>query len=140
LAFLPAGIIAVLVALPVQTEYWHINSALFGRDAVKEAIAVFQQKHPDIKVTDRFQQGDYGGPLNNLQAALAAGNPPAVAQIGYNYRLFAFEQVPHVPFESFRVSDPGYDEFINSFVDGVLGLGQDADGVQRANPLAVSVP
>ncbi|HLT58168.1 MAG TPA: ABC transporter substrate-binding protein [Limnochordales bacterium] len=134
------GAAGIAGAQPIHIEYWHINSATFGGAAVKEAVERFQELNPDIRVTDRFQQGDYGGLLNNLQAALAAGNPPAVAQIGYNYRLFAFEQVPHVPFESFRDSDPGYDEFINSFVDGVLGLGQDADGVQRAIPLAVSVP
>jgi len=131
---------AGIAAAQVSIEYWHINSATFGGAAVKEAVERFQELHPDIRVTDRFQQGDYGGLLNNLQAALAAGNPPAVAQIGYNYRLFAFEQVPHVPFETFRDSDPEYETFIASFVEGVLGLGQDASGVQRAIPLAVSVP
>ena len=139
-AFLSAWSMGVAFAQPVQIEYWHINSATFGGDAVKEAIAVFQQKHPDIKVTDRFQQGDYGGLLNNLQAALAAGNPPAVAQIGYNYRLFAFDQIPHTPIASFESIDPEYNAYLDSFVEGILGLGQDENGVQRAIPLAVSVP
>ncbi|HEY8496988.1 MAG TPA: ABC transporter substrate-binding protein [Limnochordales bacterium] len=134
------GTAGIAGAQQVHIEYWHINSATFGGAAVKEAVERFHELHPDIRVTDRFQQGDYGGLLNNLQAALAAGSPPAVAQIGYNYRSFAFEQVPHVPFEAFRDSDPEYDEFISNFVDGVLGLGQDPKGVQRAIPLAVSVP
>jgi multiple sugar transport system substrate-binding protein len=48
-------------------------------------------------VIERFQEGSYGGLLTNLQAAIAAGRPPAVAQIGYNFRLFAFNELPHVP-------------------------------------------
>lgn len=134
------------VALPafaeevITIEYWHINSATLGAKAVEESIARFEALNPNIKVIGRFQEGDYGGLLNNLQTAMAAGNPPAVAQVGYNFRLFAFEQLPHKPISDFAAIDPEYDTFMNSFVDGILGLGQDADGVQRAIPLAISVP
>src|SRR5690606_13703998 len=40
----------------------------------------------------------------------------------------------------FAESDPEYDEFINGFTDGILELGQDSEGVQRAIPLAISSP
>lgn len=124
----------------VTIEYWHINSATLGAKAVEESIARFEELNPHIKVIGRFQEGDYGGLLNNLQTAIAAGNPPAVAQVGYNFRLFAFEQLPHKPIADFAAIDPEYDDFINSFTDGIVELGQDADGLQRAIPLAISVP
>lgn len=134
------GVFATVHAQPVHIEYWHINSATFGGDAVKESVAKFEAINPDVRVTERFQQGDYGGLLNNLQAALAANRPPAVAQVGYNYRSFVFDEVPHIPISSYQDIDPDYDAFVDSFVDGILGLGQDQNGVQRAIPLAVSVP
>lgn len=59
----------------VTIEYWHINSATLGAKAVEESIARFEELNPHIKVIGRFQEGDYGGLLNNLQTAIAAGNP-----------------------------------------------------------------
>lgn len=124
----------------ITIEYWHINSATLGAKAVEQSIARFEELNPNIKVIGRFQEGDYGGLLNNLQTAMAAGNPPAVAQVGYNFRLFAFEQLPHKAISDFATIDPQYYDFMNSFVDGIAELGQDADGLQRAIPLAISVP
>jgi multiple sugar transport system substrate-binding protein len=134
--------VAILVgAAYAQTtiEYWHINSATFGAQAVTQAIEAFEAQNPDVRVVERFQEGSYGGLLTNLQAAIAAGRPPAVAQIGYNFRLFAFDELPHVPIESFSDRDD-YDAFVDTFIDGVLGLGTDDAGVLRAVPFAVSVP
>jgi multiple sugar transport system substrate-binding protein len=130
----------MVFAQPVTIEYWHINSATFGAQAVGEAIAAFEAQNPDVQVVGRFQEGDYGGLLANLQAAIAAGNPPGVAQIGYNFRLFALNELPYTPIASFAASDEGYDDYIDGFIDGVLNLGQDASGEQQAVPLAVSVP
>ena len=135
-------VVALLVgAAHAQTtiEYWHINSATFGAQAVTQAIAAFEAQNPDVRVIERFQEGSYGGLLTNLQAAIAAGRPPAVAQIGYNFRLFAFNELPHVPVSAFSDRDD-YQTFVDTFIDGMLRLGTDADGVLRAVPFAVSVP
>ncbi len=145
------GVLPVLLALallgyshaqetPVTIEYWHINSATFGAQAVAQAIEAFHEQHPDIRVIERFQEGSYGGLLTNLQAAIAAGNPPAVAQIGYNFRLFAINELPHTTIDSFAAVDEGYQEYIDGFIPGILGLGQDAAGTQHAIPFAISVP
>jgi multiple sugar transport system substrate-binding protein len=138
----PLLALLVLAWSSAQTtiEYWHINSATFGAQAVEQSIAEFEAQNPDIRVVSRFQEGSYGGLLTNLQAALAAGNPPGVAQIGYNFRVFAFDELPYTPVADFAATDPGYDEYIAGFIDGVLGLGQDASGEQQAIPLAVSIP
>ena len=124
----------------VTIEYWHINSATFGEKAVTQLVDEFHRLHPEIEVISRFQQGSYGGLLQNLQAALAAGNPPAVAQIGYNNRLFAFTQLPHTPIESFAETDADYEAFIGGFVDGLADLGRAPNGVLSAVPYALSVP
>lgn len=142
-AMLVVCVLAVAPALAqkqVTIEYWHINSATLGAKAVEQSIARFEELNPHIKVLGRFQEGDYGGLLNNLQAALAAGNPPAVAQIGYNFRSFAFNELPHKPISDLAAIDSGYENYMNTFVPGITGLGQDAKGVQRAIPLAISVP
>ena len=137
-----ALVVAALIATAhaqVTIEYWHINSATFGAKAVTQAVAAFEAEHPGIRVIERFQEGSYGGLLTNLQAAIAAGRPPAVAQIGYNFRLFAFNELPHVPIDTF--SDRGdYADFVDTFIPGMLRLGTDENGVLRAVPFAVSVP
>ncbi|MBW6457003.1 MAG: ABC transporter substrate-binding protein [Trueperaceae bacterium] len=137
-----ALVVAALIATAhaqVTIEYWHINSATFGAQAVTQAVAAFEAEHPDIRVIERFQEGSYGGLLTNLQAAIAAGRPPAVAQIGYNFRLFAFNELPHVPIDTFSDRDD-YAAFIDAFIPGMLRLGTDEAGVLRAVPFAVSVP
>ncbi len=125
---------------PVTIEYWHINSATFGEKAVVNSVNRFQELKPNIKVVHRFQQGSYGGLLQNLQTAMAAGNPPAMAQIGYNNLLFAMHELPHTPIGNFSKEDPQYSAFINGFIPGLADLGKDAKGVQHAVPYALSVP
>lgn len=99
---------------PASIEYWHINSATFGADAVKQSVAAFEAG-----------QRSYGGLLNKLRAALAARKPPAVAQMGYNFRLFALAELPHTPLADFARDDPGYARWIEGFDPSVLKLGQD---------------
>lgn len=125
---------------PVSIEYWHINSATFGAQAVKQSVAAFEAKHRGVRVVERFQEGSYGGLLNKLQAALAAKKPPAVTQMGYNFRLFALEELPHKAVADFSRSDSGYGSWIEGFDQSVLRLGQDRHGYQRAIPYAISVP
>ena len=136
---LVAALLVSVASAQTTIEYWHINSATFGAQAVTQAVAAFEAQNPDVRVVERFQEGSYGGLLTNLQAAIAAGNPPAVAQIGYNFRLFAYNELPHTPVADFADRDD-YQAFVDTFVDGVLGLGTDADGVLRAVPFAVSIP
>lgn len=121
-------------------EYWHINAEHFGASAVEEQIQLFEELNPDIEVINRYQEGSYGGIINNLQRDLAGGNAPVVAQIGYNFRLLVINEFPHKPIEDFKETDPEYNDFINGHIEGVLEPGRDAKGYQRGIPLAISVP
>lgn len=132
-------LLGLAAAQDATVEYWHINSATFGAQAVEQAVEAFHAQNPDIEVVDRFQEGSYGGLLTNLQASIAGQDPPSLAQIGYNFRTFAMNELPHTPIDGFSEQD-GYQAYLESFVDGVLTLGQDAEGTQHAIPFAISIP
>src|SRR5262249_60465720 len=80
----------------VTIEYWHINSPTFGGPAAKELVQLFESRHTDIKVVEKFQPGVYTGLMQQLQVSLAARRPPAVAQIGYNLTAYPAGPRPHV--------------------------------------------
>lgn len=121
---------------PVAIEYWHINSESFGLPAIREQIAAFSQKYPNIRVEERNQPGNYAGLMQNLQAALAAKNPPAVAQIGHNFLGYVSENIPYTPVEEFTGSEP---EFIKNYTENILDLGR-YKGKLVGMPLSLSSP
>lgn len=123
----------------VNIEYWHINSQSFGGPAVSELIKMFNEKNPDIKVTEKFHPNVYTGLMQNLQAALAAGNPPAVAQIGYNYVEYAANSFPFLNIEEAVKLDPADKDYLTHFFPNVLALAQ-AKGKQAGLPYSVSNP
>ncbi|MCA9860381.1 MAG: extracellular solute-binding protein, partial [Thermomicrobiales bacterium] len=93
---------AVPAVLQGQTEitYWHINSDTFGGPATAEIVANFEAANPDIKVTQLFQQNSYTGLLENLQASLVAGTAPDIAQIGYLFLDYVYNNLPYVPLDT----------------------------------------
>jgi len=125
-----------LAADPVTIEYWHINSPTFGGPAVTELVKVFESRHPDIKIAEKFQPGVYTGLMQQLQVSLAAKRPPAVAQIGYNLTAYAAGQFPHVVLDKYRQSDPG---FFKGIPDNIMTLGL-IDGKLHGIPFGVSTP
>lgn len=124
---------------PVTIEYWHINSQSFGGQTIKDLIAAFEAKNPDIKVEDKFQPNVYTGLLQNLQAALAAGKPPAVAQIGYNYVEYVASNFPYMPVEDAVKLDAADKDYLNNFLPNILDLAK-AKGKLVGVPYAVSDP
>lgn len=123
----------------VEIEYWHINSQSFGGPAVAELIKMFNEKNPDIKVTEKFHPNVYTGLMQNLQAALAAGKPPAVAQIGYNYVEYAASSFPFFSMEDAAKLDPADKDYLTHFFPNILALAQ-VKGKQVGLPYSVSNP
>lgn len=138
LALLAAMAVGLAHAQPTTIEYWHISSATFGAQAVEQIVETFNEQNPDVQVVDRFHEGSYAGLLPNLQAAIASGHAPAVAQTEYNFGTFARSGLPHTALDALADVD-GYQAYLGSFTDGLLGLGQDAEGTQHAIPLAISI-
>ena len=131
---------AAPTVLQGQTEitYWHINSDTFGGPATAEIVANFEAANPDIKVTQLFQQNSYTGLLENLQASLVAGNAPDVAQIGYLFLDYVYNNLPYVKLDTLVEA---YDSqaFIDGFIPNILELASTRD-VLMGTPFAVSAP
>lgn len=126
---------------PVTIEYWHVNSQDWGGQAVKELVQKFNETHDDIQVIERYQPGNYVGLLQNAQAAFSAGNPPDVAQIGYNFISYVHENVPYTPIEDIAAQDEQEPDFIEKhFQPNILQLGQTEDGRLAGLPYALSNP
>ncbi len=43
----------------VQIEYWHVASESFGGTTVKELVADFNAKHPNIQVVEKYNPDMY---------------------------------------------------------------------------------
>jgi multiple sugar transport system substrate-binding protein len=70
--------IGVLAAGQVTISFWHAMGVAHG-PALEKLVADFEAEYPDIKV-ELVYQGDYGALQQKLIAAVAAGNPPTIAQ------------------------------------------------------------
>ncbi len=110
----------VRAADPVTIQYWNINTPTFGGPQVDALIKSYQEKNPDIKVEARSFSG-YSDVLQAAQAAIAAGNPPDVVQIGWLYRLYVGNNFPFVAVEDL-VKKFGGQDHLKLFPQNVLDL------------------
>ncbi|MFK4998542.1 hypothetical protein ACI2OX_18155 [Bacillus sp. N9] len=69
-------------------EYWHANAETQGGKAVKALVEKFNDSQDEVKVKDVYNSGMYQGLMQNLQSQVAAGNTPAIVQIGWAYREY----------------------------------------------------
>jgi len=69
-------------------ESYNFGQAGAWTDTFNELIGKFQQAHPNIHVKAQKPQGNSPNPatdtISSLQAQMAAGNPPDVAQLGFS--------------------------------------------------------
>ncbi|GHE79761.1 ABC transporter substrate-binding protein [Amycolatopsis deserti] len=69
-------------------ESYNFGQAGAWTDTFNELIGKFQQAHPNIKVTAQKPQGNSPNPATDtvpsIQAQMAAGSPPDVAQLGFS--------------------------------------------------------
>lgn len=126
----------------VTIEYWHVNNEDWGGKAIKELVEQFNASQDRIEVKESFQPGNYQGLLQNTQAALSGGNPPDVAQIGYNYIAYVDQNVPYVPVSELAANDEEGEAFLNqSYLDNIKALGYSNDKETLAGlPYALSNP
>ena len=120
----------------VTIDYWHVNSAALGGSTVKDLVGRFHQQNPRITVQERFQPGLYDGLLKNLQAAIAAGRPPDLAQVGYPYLDYVATNLPVTPVHSLA-QRYGDGSFFSQFENSALNAGR-VRGKQVAMPYAIS--
>ena len=126
----------------VQIEYWHVAAESFGGATVKELVADFNKKHPNIEVVEKYNPDMYKGLTQNLQAAIASGKNPDVVQMGWSYLNYAAENFKYTDLNSMLAKEvPGDKDFLTkNFLPNVLALAQTDDGKQIGVPYSISVP
>ncbi|WP_101877534.1 ABC transporter substrate-binding protein [Lachnoclostridium edouardi] len=126
---------------PIEITFWHVYSENFGAPVIKEMVEEFNNTHDDIKVKEVYNPDMYPGLMQNLQAEVAAGNPPSICMIGYNYiKYFAanFNYIsPQDLVDQYVPEDKDY--LSTTFLDNVLSLAQ-VDGEQIGLPYCISAP
>lgn len=126
----------------IQIEYWHVASESFGGATVKELVADFNKKHPNIEVVEKYNPDMYKGLTQNLQAAMASGKNPDVVQMGWSYLNYAAENLKYtnIP-EMVSKQIPADNNFLkDNYLPNVLALAQTDDGKQIGVPYSISVP
>lgn len=123
-------------------EYWHINSETVGGKTVDELVKEFNESNDEIEVVARYNPEEYKGLMQNLQAETAAGNAPAVVQIGWtylNYFSSNFDYVsPQNIIDEFFPEDSSF--ITDNFNANILELAQNSDGEQVGMPYSLSTP
>lgn len=126
---------------PLEIEYWHVASETFGGSTIRELVSDFNEKNPDIKVTEKFNPDMYKGLTQNLQVAMASRNTPAIVQMGYSYLNYANDNfkffTPQEIVENHFPEDKDY--FDDNFMDNILDLGR-VGGDQVGIPYSISNP
>ncbi|MEA4893480.1 MAG: ABC transporter substrate-binding protein [Peptococcaceae bacterium] len=123
-------------------EYWNINSESVGGKTVKELIDNFNAINDHIEVVNRYNAEEYKGLMQNLQAEEAAGNAPAIVQVGWTYlnyfaNNFSYTQ-PQEIIDQFFPEDTNF--LSDNFLSNVLELAVTSDGKQVGIPYSLSTP
>lgn len=126
----------------IVIEYWHINSETVGGKTVDELVKEFNESNDHIEVVARYNPDEYKGLMQNLQAEIAAGNAPAVVQIGWTYLNYFSNNFSYTsPQDVIKKYFPEDESFLkDNFLDNVLELAQNSEGEQVGMPYSLSSP
>lgn len=123
-------------------EYWHCNAETQGGLVVDELVKQFNESNDHIQVVAKYNPDIYKGLMQNLQAEAAAGNSPALVQIGWaflDYFSNNFSYVsPQEAIDKFDKEDAGFLQ--DKFLPNVLELAVNSEGSQVGIPYSLSNP
>jgi multiple sugar transport system substrate-binding protein len=124
-----------------QIEYWHVATQSFGGPTVTNLVNKFNGESKDVTVTAKFNADMYKGLAQNLQAAAASKQYPAVVQMGYNYLNYAAENFKYVtPDEVIKKYFPEDKNYLSeNFSSNILDLAK-VNGKQIGIPYSISNP
>lgn len=123
-------------------EYWHCNAETQGGLTVEELVSNFNEQNDHIEVVAKYNPDMYKGLMQNLQAETAAGNTPAIVQIGWAFldyfnNNFAYTS-PQDAIDKFDAEDATF--LTDNFLPNILDLACTADGQQVGIPYSLSNP
>ena len=123
-------------------EYWHVNAETQGGQAVKKLVDDFNAQSDTVEVIAKYNPDMYKGLMQNLQAEVAAGNSPAVVQIGWSFLNYFSDNFSYVPpQEVIEQHFPDDQTFLqDKFLSNVLDLAKNKDGEQVGIPYSLSSP
>lgn len=123
-------------------EYWHCNAETQGGLVVDELVKQFNESNDHIQVVAKYNPDMYKGLMQNLQAEAAAGNSPALVQIGWaflDYFSNNFSYVsPQEAIDKFDKEEAGFLQ--DKFLPNVLELAVNSEGSQVGIPYSLSNP
>jgi multiple sugar transport system substrate-binding protein len=123
----------------VSIGYWYFVPAAFA-ELVEDLISSFEKEKPNIDVEGRGIPGNQLDVARQVQAALAAGDPPAVATVGGDVLRYTADSVPHLSIEAAARRAPQGERWLSeNFPDNILHLGR-ADGELHFMPYSISTP
>ena len=126
----------------VTIEYWHCNAETQGGLTVEELVNNFNADNDHIQVIAKYNPDMYKGLMQNLQAEAAAGNSPAVVQIGWaflDYFSNNFEYTsPQEAIDRFDKEDAAF--LSDKFLPNILSLAVNSTGDQVGIPYSLSNP
>ncbi len=123
-------------------EYWHVNAETQGGKTVEELVKEFNAQSDTVEVVAKYNPDMYKGLMQNLQAEVAAGNSPAVVQVGWAFLDYFSNNFHYVPPQ--EIIDKYFPEdktFLKDhFLKNVLDLAKNSDGEQVGIPYSLSNP
>ena len=126
----------------VVIEYWHCNAETQGGLTVDELVENFNATNDHIEVVAKYNPDMYKGLMQNLQAETAAGNTPALVQIGWafvDYFSNNFSYVtPQDAIDQYDAEDATFLE--DNFLPNILDLAVNSEGEQVGIPYSLSTP
>ena len=126
----------------VKIEYWHPNAETQGGVAVEKLVSDFNAQSDTVEVVAKFNPDMYKGLLQNLQAEAAAGNSPAIVQVGWAFLDYFSNNFEYTaPEDVISKHFPEDKTFLNdNFLPNVLELAKNSDGIQVGIPYSLSTP
>ena len=123
-------------------EYWHCNAETQGGLTVEELVKKFNDSNDHIEVVAKYNPDMYKGLMQNLQAEAAAGNSPALVQIGWAFLDYFSNNFTYVsPQDAIDQFDQEGKTFLqDNFLPNVLNLAVNSDGAQVGIPYSLSNP
>ncbi|MFC4943064.1 ABC transporter substrate-binding protein [Pseudonocardia sp. GCM10023141] len=129
----------------IVLESYNFGQAGAWNDTFTALLAAFHQKYPNITVTGQKPQGGSANPatdsVSSVQAQLATGNPPDVAQLGFSDLDFAVSQLGAKSLDDLVGADAVKANFGGTlpFAPKAATLG-DVDGKTYGVPFVFSTP
>ena len=123
-------------------EYWHCNAETQGGLTVDELVKNFNENNDHIEVVAKYNPDMYKGLMQNLQAESAAGNTPALVQIGWAFVDYFSNNFAYVsPQDAIGTYDSGDSTFLtDNFLPNILDLAVNSSGDQVGIPYSLSTP